>query len=140
MRRARVYSVVALALGIALAWFFLFGPSGTMCTATGAAVPGGPPVSTQECHNVSLVEVEGSLAALSPAPRLWFALWSRAPALAVIATFARERRVATTLIAIAIVCDLTGIISLGGGFLFALALVPLLVLALLAVRRAPRLG
>jgi hypothetical protein len=138
MRRARALSIAALALGIALAWFFLFRPSGTMCTI--ATAPPGATADTQTCRSMSMVEVAGGLGKLFPAPLLWFALWALAPALAVIGTFARDRHIASGLVVAAIVGDLTGIVSIGGGFLFTFALVPLLLFALLATRRASALG
>ena len=103
--------------------------SGTHRVATGQA-PG-----PQICRGSSLIEVQGN--DIFPAPLLWIALWSLAPALAVIgAWLSRSPRV--WLIGLAMLMDLTGIVSLGGGILFALVIEPLLLITLVASLRARR--
>ena len=62
-------------------------------------------------------------------------MWSLAPLLAVIGVWlsARPR---TPLIVLAMLMELTGIISLGGGFIFTLVIEPLLLVTLVASLRA----
>ena len=136
MRAAQVVSALALAIGITLAVLILFGPLYYGCS-TGAVAPGQTP-GPQICERTSLIAVQGR--DLFPAPLLWFALWALAPVLAVAGTWSRDRALATRLIAVAIAAELTSAISIGGGFVFALTLVPLLIFALIAVRRSPSLG
>jgi hypothetical protein len=119
-----------------LAVLILFGPLYYGCS-TGAVRPGQTP-GPVVCRSASFIEVQGDH--LFPAPLLWFALWALAPGLAVIGTWTGDRAVATWLIAIAILADLTSIISIGGGFVFALTLIPLLVFALMAARRTASPG
>ena len=102
-----------------------------------AVAPGFTP-GPQVCHSASLVEVQGP-EHLFPAPLLWIMLWAFAPLLAVIGTQFGGRRIATALVSVAIFCDLTAIISFGG-FYFAIVLIPLLLIALVATRRASGLG
>ena len=136
MRTARVASLVAFVVGIVLGVFILFGPTYYGCSI-GAVAPGFTP-GPQVCHSASLVEVQGP-EHLFPAPLLWIMLWALAPLLAVIGTHFGSRSVATALVSVAILCDLTAIISFGG-FYFAIVLIPLLLIALVATRRASGLG
>ena len=136
MRRARLLSLLALVAGLTLVVLILFGPLYYGCS-TGAVRPGQTP-GPVVCRSASFIEVQGDH--LFPAPLLWFALWALAPGLAVIGTWTGDRAVATWLIAIAILADLTSIISIGGGFVFALTLIPLLVFALMAARRTASPG
>jgi hypothetical protein len=132
MRLARLASLLSLAAGVVLGWGILFGPFFYGCS-TGAVAPGQTP-GPQTCRGASLIEVQGS-EHLFPAPLLWIALWSLAPAFAVIGMWlSRRRRI--WLIALALVMELTGIISLGGGFLFTIVIEPLLLLTLVASLRA----
>ena len=122
--------------GAILGWGVLFGPFFYGCTST-AVAPGETP-APQICHGSSLVEVQGN--DLFPVPLLWIATWSLALALAVIGVWlsARPR---VWLIALAMIVELTGIISLGGGILFALVIEPLLLVTLVSSLRArPRMG
>src|SRR5205823_821546 len=134
VRTARVAAYLALAIGIVLGVLILFGPFYSGCT-TGAVAPGQTP-GPETCTNASLVEVQRDQ--LFPAPLLWIIAWTLAPALAVIGVWMHERgrSPGTLLIVVALLLVMTGIISLGGGFLFALTEGPLLLLALIAARRA----
>ena len=136
VRTARIASLVAFVIGIAFGLFILFGPMYYGCSSS-AVAPGFTP-GPQICHSASLVEVQGP-DHLFPAPLLWIMLWALAPLLAVIGTWFGRRRLATALVSAAILCDLTAIISFGG-FIFAIVLVPLLLIALVATRRASGLG
>jgi hypothetical protein len=133
MRTARIASLLALAAGIILGWGLLFGPFFYGCTTT--AVGPGEPSAPEVCRGSSLIEVQGT--DLFPAPLLWILMWSLAPALAVIGVWlsARPR---VWLIVLAVIMELTGIISLGGGILFALVIEPLLLITLVASLRANR--
>lgn len=68
---------------------------------------------------------------LFPSPILPLAIWSLAPAVAPFAVRARTRgsQRAPGLIAVAMCIEATSIVSLGGGFLFALFVAPILLLA-----------
>ena len=136
MRIARVASVLALAAGVILGWGILFGPFFYGCTSTTVAPDQTP--TPQVCRGSSLIEVQGS--DLFPAPLLWILMWSLAPLLAVIGVWL-SRRPRIRLIAIALFMELTGVISLGGGFIFALVIEPLLLITLIASLRArPQMG
>jgi len=136
MRIARVASVLALAAGVILGWGILFGPFFYGCTSTTVAPDQTP--TPQVCRGSSLIEVQGS--DLFPAPLLWILMWSLAPLLAVIGVWL-SRRPRIRLIALALLMELTGVISLGGGFIFALVIEPLLLITLIASLRArPQMG
>jgi hypothetical protein len=77
---------------------------------------------------------------LFPAPMIFVAAWSLAPALAVIGTRSGSRRVALALTALAFAIDATSITSLGGGLMYAFFVAPLLLITLvrIATRRTSR--
>ena len=133
MRTARIASLLALAAGLILGWGLLFGPFFYGCTTT-AVGPGEAP-APEVCRGSSLIEVQGT--DLFPAPLLWILMWSLAPALAVIGVWL-DTRPRVWLIVLALLMELTGIISLGGGILFALVIEPLLLITLVASLRANR--
>src|SRR2546428_5988562 len=120
MRIARVASVLALAAGVILGWAILCGPFFYGCTSTAVAPDQTP--APQVCRGSSLIEVQGS--DLFPAPLLWILMWSLAPLLAVIGVWL-SRRPRAWLIALALLMELTGVISLGGGSSFGPSLQPL---------------
>jgi MFS superfamily sulfate permease-like transporter len=64
-------------------------------------------------------------------------MWSLAPALAVIGVWLRARP-RVSFIVLALLMELTGFVSLGGGILFALVIEPLLLITLVASLRANR--
>ncbi len=132
MRIARLASVLSLATGVILGLGLLFGPFFYGCTTT-AVEPGQTP-APEVCSGSSLIEVQGS-DHLFPAPLLWILMWSLAPALAVIGVWlsARPR---IWLIVLALLMELSGIISLGGGFIFTVLIEPLLLITLVASLRA----
>jgi hypothetical protein len=132
MRLARLASLLSLAAGVVLGWGILFGPFFYGCS-TGAVAPG-QTLGPQTCRGVSLIEVQGS-EHLFPAPLLWIALWSLAPAFAVTGVWL-SRRPRIWLIVLALVMEVSGTISLGGGFLFTIVIEPLLLLTLVASLRA----
>ena len=128
-RAARFTPVLALVLGVTLGVWILFGPTYTTCSLT--TVPGQP--ETQDCHSENLISAQGG--DLFPAPLLWIAAWSLAPALAVIGTRTRSRTTALVLTGIAFAIDAMSIISMGGGFVYALGVAPLLLLTLVLIVR-----
>jgi len=74
---------------------------------------------------------------------LWIATWSLAPALAVVGVrrHGSARSPGIALVVAALIVVLTGIISVGPGFLFALTESLLLLLTLVAaLRGTPRMG
>jgi hypothetical protein len=133
MRIARIASLLALAAGVILGWGLLFGPFFYGCTTT--AVGPGETAGPQVCRGSSLIKVQGT--DLFPAPLLWILMWALAPALAVIGVWLGTRP-RVWLIVLALLMELTGIISLGGGILFALVIEPLLLITLVASLRANR--
>ena len=128
-RAARFTPVLALLLGVTLGVWILFGPTYTSCSVT--AAPGQP--GAQECHSENLIAAQGD--DLFPAPLLWIAAWSLAPALALIGTRTGSRTSALVLTGVAFAIDAMSIISMGGGFVYALGVAPLLLLTLVLIAR-----
>jgi hypothetical protein len=128
-RATRFTPVLALVLSVTLGVWILFGPTYTSCSMT--AGPDQPGV--QECHSENLIAAQGG--DLFPAPLLWIAAWSLAPALSVIGTRTGSRTLALGLTGIAFAIDAMSIISMGGGFVFALGVAPLLLLTLVLIAR-----
>src|SRR6267143_2740065 len=138
-RLARTLSFLALGIGIAYGIFILFGPTSTICSS-GSIGPNQTPGPTI-CHGESLVVAQRD--SLFPAPLLWILMWSLAPLPAIVGVRFREDGTAegSWLIGLALFMDLTGIISMGGGFVYAVVVAPLLLIALIAsfgIR--PRMG
>src|SRR2546421_7040787 len=136
---ARTLSFLALGLGIAYGIFILFGPTYTICSSEsiGPNQTPGPTI----CRSESLVVTQRD--SLFPAPLLWILMWSLAPVLALVGVRFREDGTAegSWLVGLALFMELTGIISMGGGFVYALVVVPLLLITLIAsfgIR--PRMG
>jgi hypothetical protein len=75
---------------------------------------------------------------LFPAPMVFVAAWSLAPALAVVGTRSGSRVTALGLTGLAFAIEAISITSLGGGLIYALFVAPLLLitLVLIATRRA----
>ena len=128
-RAARFTLVLALLLGVTLGVWILFGPTYTSCSLT--TIPGQS--DAEECHSENLIAAQGG--DLFPAPLLWIAGWSLAPVLAVVGTRTGSRTSALVLTGIASAVDATSIISMGGGFVFALGVAPLLLLTLVLIAR-----
>jgi hypothetical protein len=129
-RAARFTPVLALLLAVTLGVWILFGPTYTTCSITAAP---GQPQSAEECHSENLIAAQGG--DLFPAPLLWIAAWSLAPALAVIGTRTGSRTSALVLTGVAFAIDAMSIISMGGGFVYALGVAPLLLLTLVLIAR-----
>lgn len=128
--------MLALAIGVIYGTGLLFGPFFIGCTVT-AVAPGQTPTPAV-CRGSSLIEVQGDH--LFPAPLLWIVMWSLAPALAVVGVWMRERghAGAIPLIVLALLLEQTSIISIGGGFVFALTAGLLLLITLIAALGARR--
>ena len=118
-------ALVALAIGVAI----LFLPSGGCTSVT--ARPGETPVTTP-CPSENLVQRQRD--SLLPA-LLYIGAWSLVPLVAPFAVRARERgsERAPGIVAGAMVVEAASIISLGGGFLFALFVAPLLLLCFMTL-------
>ena len=129
-RVARFTPVLALLLGVTLGVWILFGPTYTSCSVTAAP---GQPQTAEECHSENLIAAQGG--DLFPAPLLWIVAWSLAPALAVIGTRTASRTSALVLTGVAFGIDAMSIISMGGGFVYALGVAPLLLLTLVLIAR-----
>ena len=130
-RVARSCSALAAALSVAYGLLFVFGPTGTTCE-TGAVRPGESPATPDpaSCHHTSLIQAQSDH--LFPA-LLFIALWSVAPVLAFIGVWSGGRRTAMSALAAALVVELSGIVSFGGGFVYAIVVGPLLALALFSL-------
>ena len=70
---------------------------------------------------------------LFPAPMVFIAAWSLAPALAVIGTRSGSRGMALSLTALALAIEAISITSLGGGLIYALFVAPLLLITLVLI-------
>ncbi|MDP9266435.1 MAG: hypothetical protein M3O91_10020, partial [Chloroflexota bacterium] len=131
-RVARACSALAAVLAVAYGLFFVFGPTGTTCSI-GVVNPGGPAATTDaaSCHSTNLLQSQPGH--LFPAPLLYIALWSFAPVLAFFGVRLASRQVAIASVAFAFIAELSGIMSMGGGFVYAIVVGPLLVLALVSL-------
>ena len=74
---------------------------------------------------------------LFPAPMVFIAAWSLAPALAVIGTRSASRGTALGLTGLAFAIELISITSLGGGLIYALFVAPLLLITLIRIAMRP---
>ena len=113
-------------LGLAIGVFILVGPTGTECR-TSIVQPGETASGDLECRSVNMLQSQRDL---FPAPILFIATWSLAPVVAPVAVRMRMRGSPRSpgLIAGAMAVEAAGIISMGGGFLYALFVAPLLLL------------
>jgi hypothetical protein len=129
VRIARAASALAFVVSMTIAVVFLFAPLGTACSS-GLVAPGEPqpPVT---CHTVGFFETQRDQ--LFPA-LLFIAAWTLAPLLAIAGTWRPRRNLG--LVAIAALVELTGIVSFGGGFLWAISAGTLLLVALVTALAA----
>ncbi len=126
MRFARAASWLALAIALGYGLFFVFGPTYAYCTL--GPVRPGETTPPQRCGSASFLEAQGDH--LFPA-LAFIAAWSLAPILAVVGV-RLGRWAALVLIAFAFLVEASSIISLGGGFFYAILVAPLLLIALVA--------
>jgi len=137
-RIARLCCLLACAGAVSYAVVFLFGPTYVTC-GTGPVGPERPiaTFSPASCHSANLIEVTGSGpfgAQQLVRPLFFITLWTIAPFIALlgVALRARGQLLGIGLVAVAFLIDASSIISMGGGFVFALLCGPLLLIALVA--------
>ena len=137
-RIARLACVMACAAALVYAVAFLFGPTYTTCTS-GTIGPDQPfaTFGPTSCRSANFFEVNASgPEGLGQASRALFfiTLWTIAPFIALlgVALRARGHLFGVGLVALGFAIDATSIISMGGGFVFALLCGPLLLVALIA--------
>ena len=131
---ARVASLITAALGVATGAYVLFGPTYVQCSMGRIGQTGiDQPVVTLEparCETASLMQIQP----VWPMPLLALAIWSLVPLLAVLGVWSGRM----WLVALALVIELTSIISFGvGPYYLPFVAVPLALTWLLA-RRARR--
>jgi hypothetical protein len=137
-RIARLGCVLACAAALAYCAVFLFGPTYVTCSVPTigpdqTAATFGPGV----CRNTNFFEANGGgpLGAQQLVrPLIFITLWTIAPfvALVGVALRARGQLLGIGLVLAGFVTDASSIISMGGGFVFALLCGPLLLIALVA--------
>lgn len=130
---ARIASLITAALGVATGAFLLFGPTYTRCSLGSIGQTGiGQPVQTltpAHCDTMSLVQSQS----VWPMPLLAIALWSLAPLLAVLGVWSGR----PWLVAVALIVEMSSIISFGvGPYFLPYVAVPLALTWLLARRAA----
>ena len=130
---ARLASLITAALGVVTGGFVLFGPTYTRCSLGSIGQTGvGQPVQTltpAHCDTMSLVQSQS----VWPMPLLAIALWSLAPLLAVLGVWSGR----PWLVAIALIVEMSSIISFGvGPYFLPYVAVPLALTWLLARRAA----
>jgi hypothetical protein len=133
-RTATLAAALASAAAIAYLAFFLFGPIYTTCSF-GPIGPDQTVSGPGACRAVGWLEM--TLTDTSPVRdfrALWFlGAWTLAPVVALIATRSASSGVALGIVAAAFVMELSSIISMGGGFVYAILCGPLLAIALVAL-------
>lgn len=136
-RLATLAAALASAGAIAYLAFFLFGPTYTRCSLPNIG-PGATPGPTT-CESIGWLAMQfGTDQPGFPdlRPLFFFGMWTIAPIVALVGTRLRSRGVGTLLVGAALLVDLSSIISMGGGFVFALLCGPLLIVALVAMEVA----
>ena len=143
-RIARLCCLMACAAALVYAVAFLFGPTYTTCSS-GTIGPDQPfAVGPGSCRSANFFEVNGGGpdgAGQLGRALFFITLWTIAPFIALlgVALRARGQLFGIGLVLVGFVVDATSVISMGGGFIFALLCGPLLLAALsatLAMRRA----
>ena len=137
-RIARLACVMACAAALVYAVAFLFGPTYTTCSS-GTIGPDQPfaTFGPTSCRSANFFEVNASgPEGLGQASRALFfiTLWTIAPFIALlgVALRARGHFFGVGLVLAGFAIDATSIISMGGGFVFALLCGPLLLVTLIA--------
>ena len=131
----RAASLVTAGAGVAVFLFVLFGPTVTRCSFGKIGSTGiGQPVITLEparCDTLSLIESQP----VWPMPLLVLMFWSTVPLLAVVGAW----RATSWLVLVALLLELTSIISFGvGPYYLVFVAVPLAVTWILVTRSARR--
>jgi hypothetical protein len=142
-RIARLACGMACAAALVYAVAFLFGPTYTTCSS-GTIGPDQPfaTFGPGSCRSANFFEVNASgPEGLGQASRALFfiTLWTIAPFIALlgVALRARGHLFGVGLVVLGFAIDATSIISMGGGFVFALLCGPLLLVALIATLAIP---
>jgi hypothetical protein len=137
-RIARLCCLMACAGALAYCVIFLFGPTYTTCglPTIGSDQPAAT-LGPGTCRSATFFEVNGGGpqgAQQLVRPLFFFTLWTIAPFIALfgVALRARGHFFGIGLVLVGFVIDATSIISMGGGFIFALLCGPLLLVALIA--------
>jgi hypothetical protein len=124
-RGARFVPVLALAMGLAIGAWILFGPTYSYCSMSLSS----DGTQSTVCGTSNLVTAQAGQ--LFPA-LLFITAWAIAPVFAVIGTRFGSKGYALALTACAFLLDATSLISFGG-FLFGLLVGPLLLLTLVLI-------
>ncbi|HZP95547.1 MAG TPA: hypothetical protein VFC31_04305 [Candidatus Limnocylindria bacterium] len=133
-RLASLAAILASAAAIAYLVFFLFGPTYAGCS-TGIVSPTATP-GPITCRSIGWLEMEFGSPHPGPVdlrPIAFLTAWTAAPVAAVVGTRLRSRGVGITLVALAFLVDASSIVSMGGGFMFALLCAPLLLVSFAAL-------
>jgi hypothetical protein len=135
-RLARLTAVLASAAAVAYLLFFLFGPVYTRCGLP--LVAPGQASGPGECRTMGWFEQEFGQQHVGPfdaRPIVFLTLWTLAPFVALIGTRlpAARRGLGIALVLFAFVVDASSIISMGGGFVYALLCGPLLLITFIAL-------
>ena len=137
-RIARLCCLMACAAALAYCVIFLFGPTYTTCglPTIGSDQPAAT-LGPGTCHSSTFFEVNGGGpqgAQQLVRPLFFFTLWTIAPFIALLGVALRARGdlFGIGLVLVGFVIDATSVISMGGGFVFALLCGPLLLVALIA--------
>ena len=134
---ARIAALITAGLGVLTGAFVLFGPTYTRCSLGSIGQTGiGQPVQTltpAHCDTMSLVQAQS----VWPMPLLALVLWSLAPLLAVLGVWSGR----LWLVAVALIVELSSIISFGvGPYFLPHVAVPLAITWVLARRVATAAG
>ena len=134
---ARIASLITAGLGLATGAFVLFGPTYTRCSLGSIGQTGiGQPVQTltpARCDTMSLVQAQS----VWPMPLLALVLWSLAPLLAVGGVWSGR----PWLVAVALIVEMSSIISFGvGPYFLPYVAVPLALTWILVRRSATAAG
>ena len=140
-RAARLLALAALVAGIGVGAYTYYGPTGMQCSVTTSigtdrsGSPGPPVTAPQECRTTRMADSDRSGSAL-----LFLAVWSLAPALALIGSFGPQPA-SVTLASVAFLIELLSIIgAMSIGFLYSFIVLPLTGLALFAAVMPRRRG
>ena len=136
-RFATLAAALASAAALAYFVFFLVGPTYTRCSLSSigpAATPG--PTTCESIGWLAMHFGGNEPGAPDLRPLLFLGAWTIAPMVALAGTRLRSRGAGTLLVGAALLIDLSSIISMGGGFMYALLCGPLLIVALVAMEVA----
>ncbi len=134
MRVARRAALLACAAAVAYLLIFLFGPVYTRCEipAIGPGTTPGPGTCTSEGWLAMTLSQAGPF---DPRPLFFLGAWTVAPFVALAGTRLPPsyRAIGLALVLAGFLIDATSIISMGGGFVYALLCGPLLLIAFVSM-------